>query len=338
MIFDQKDSLLLERLQDGMPLTENPYREIGKALNLSWKEVIARVWFLKDELKVIREMGGIFNSRSLGYYTALVGSSYPLNLLDKAADIINPHPGVTHNYIRDHTFNLWYTISSSSFKNLKATVNYLANLSKPKDILILPPVQVYKLRLLLGSKFEVREIQETSLNSYSSISLSEDEFKVGRVLQEDFPICRDPFKVLAEKASLKVSDFLKLTERLMELGVLRRIGAIVYPSKLGFKENVMVCWYIKDEEIKKHASFAASFKEISHCYVRECLPRWPYQLYTVIHTKTSEETNQIIEKLSFYIKPKDYQVLRSLKEYKKARPRLFNGEIESWERRIGFSK
>ena len=127
---DANDAALLGVLQETVPFTERPFADLGKRCGLSEDETLARVKALKEG-KVIRQISAIFDTRSLGYASSLVAAKIAPEKLDAAVAVINSHPGVSHNYLRNHEFNLWYTIAvpPTSKLGLEGTVDALHTLS-----------------------------------------------------------------------------------------------------------------------------------------------------------------------------------------------------------------
>src|SRR5947208_2596428 len=112
---DPVDSQLLNLLQTQIPLVERPFAVLGQQAGISEAEALERVKRLRNPAPparpIIRQISAIFDSKSLGYETTLVAAKIAEDKLDAAAAIINKHPGVSHNYRRNHAFNLWYTLA-----------------------------------------------------------------------------------------------------------------------------------------------------------------------------------------------------------------------------------
>src|SRR5215468_10742105 len=104
------DRELLNAVQWDFPLEPRPYAALGDRLGLAEPEVRARVAAVK-ELGVLRQLSAILDTRALGYNSSLVAAKIDAGRVDEAAAVISEHPGVSHNYKRNHAFNLWYTIA-----------------------------------------------------------------------------------------------------------------------------------------------------------------------------------------------------------------------------------
>jgi len=136
---------LLEILQRGVPLVDRPFLSMGTALGISERAAIERVAILRG--KVIRQISAIFDSRALGYQSCLVAAKVDESLIDQAAARISEHPGVSHNYRRNHSFNLWYTLAvpPGSRFGLEGTVDILHERSGADSMRLLPALKMYKI-------------------------------------------------------------------------------------------------------------------------------------------------------------------------------------------------
>ena len=119
---DNTDRALLNLLQEGLPLTEEPYRVLGEKLGgLTQQEVLARVIRLRED-GWIRRLSGFFHAASLGYHSLLCAMRVPEEHLEEMAALINTIPGITHNYLRDHELNMWFTLSCRSRAELDRVI------------------------------------------------------------------------------------------------------------------------------------------------------------------------------------------------------------------------
>ncbi len=140
---DDLDRQLLNVMQKDFPVCEQPFLEIGKKLNIGEKEVLARIQKLKSD-GLIRRIGGVFNSKNMGYKSSLLAAKVPLEKLEPAASYINRFPGVTHNYQRSHSYNLWFTLSASSPEKFNQIIGLIKKNTGIKDIAELPAINIFK--------------------------------------------------------------------------------------------------------------------------------------------------------------------------------------------------
>lgn len=142
---DNTDRRLLNLMQSEFPLSPTPWRDMAVSLGISEDELLARLQRMKDE-RIIRRIGGVMNSRQIGYHACLCAACLPEERLEEAAAIINPHPGVTHNYQREHKYNLWFTLTVRSAEELHRQLTQWEDELGIK-ILRLPALKLYKIKV-----------------------------------------------------------------------------------------------------------------------------------------------------------------------------------------------
>lgn len=140
------DKALLNAIQSDFPLTPEPFLDLGKKLNISEREVIERITRLKEE-GIIRRIGGNFNSRKINFTSTLCAAKVPEEKIDKFIDIVNGYKGVTHNYLRNHKYNIWFTFIAPDRDYIETALNDIADRSGVKDILNLPAIKMYKIKV-----------------------------------------------------------------------------------------------------------------------------------------------------------------------------------------------
>ena len=141
-------------------------------------------------------------------------------------------------------------------------------------------------------------------------------------VEDDLPLVSRPFEELAGKIGVPEEKIVEEVKRLMDSGVIRRFGAIVKHTRVGFKENAMVVWKMKEDQIVEIEKIVKEDRRISHVYIRKTYPgKWDYNLYTMLHARNETELAELIEKISDITGCDDFRVLRTLKEFKKSSPR-----------------
>ena len=141
---DNVDKRILNRIQSDFPITENPYSEVAHELGLTEEDVIERVQRLKEN-GIIRRIGGNFSPEKLGYVSTLCAGRVPSDKVDHFAEVVNSYPGVTHNYLRANTFNVWFTFIAPSRVAIEISLTEITKKSGV-EILNLPATDVYKIR------------------------------------------------------------------------------------------------------------------------------------------------------------------------------------------------
>ena len=149
-LMDAEDRRLLNRIQSDFPVTAQPYRTIGQELGMNEDEVIERVRRLKSA-GLIRRIGGNFSPEKLGFVSTLCAAKVPAEEVDRFAEIVNRFPGVTHNYLRENSFNVWFTFIAPSMAEIEANLAAIRDATGVDAIMNLPATRVFKIR----AKFDV---------------------------------------------------------------------------------------------------------------------------------------------------------------------------------------
>lgn len=330
------DRKLLTRIQDDFPLHERPFQVFGKDYGISEEEALERIQAMKQS-NIIRQISAIFDTRSMGYKSSLVAAKADPQRIRDTAEVINEHPGVTHNYRRNHEFNLWFTIAVTphSQLGLEKTVELVGILSKAQSIRIMPTLKLYKIGVNLDMTVDVNLAKsEDSIYNEEKVNrqeLSKEDIAVILELQEDIQLIHEPFKSMAQNLGISQERLFDMAKELVQKGKMRRFAAILHHRRAGFMANAMGVWNVPPDQIDEMGSMMAKFKAVSHCYRRPTYPDWPYALFSMVHGKTEEECEKILETIAQETGIKDHQALYSTTEYKKTRMKYFSPEFDAWE-------
>jgi glutamate-1-semialdehyde 2,1-aminomutase len=320
---------LLDLLQRDFPLTIRPFAAIGERLGLTEQEVLARVRRLKppEKARLIRQISAIFDTSGLGYETTLVAMQVPPHAVDQAAAATSRHPRVSHNYQRDHTWNLWFTLAVPPDGDLQTTVDALVREAGGYPYRLFPALRVFKIGVHLdmegGANISPADIPQTSPTSPPPTPNARDRAFI-RELQEDIEIVPQPFAAVAQRLGVSQQEVLDWLQHARAAGWLRRFAAILHQREAGYVANGMVVWRVPEDSIERVAAVATSLPQVSHCYQRPTYPDWPYNLFTMIHAKTREGCRALAQKISQDTGVSDYVILFSTKEYKKAHLKYFD--------------
>lgn len=336
---DDIDRQLLTQLQKDIPLETRPFEAIGKKIGVDGAEVLLRINRLKTG-KVIRQISAIFDTKSLGYKSTLVAMRFPEDKLDQGAAVINQHPGVSHNYRRNHDFNLWFTVAVPPADSLEEHIQILHEASGADKTLILPTLKLFKIGVKLDltgkeSKQEnPDEIYDERRRRKTAPDLTPLEIDVIRVLQEDLPLTDEPYRRMAAELNLTENQLFETAKSFIQRGYLRRFAAILHHRQAGFAANAMVVWQVAEEKQDEVGSKMALFREVSHCYKRPVYPEFPYSLYTMIHAPKVSDCEKIAEQIEEKVGKWARFSLLSTKEYKKIRLKYFTKELDEWRGRF----
>ena len=143
---DEIDKSILNEIQSGFPITQRPFKALGEQLNLSEDEIIDRVKSLKSE-GIIRRIGGNFNSRNLDFSSTLCAARVPDEKLERFVEVVNSYKGVTHNYLRDNDYNVWFTVIAQERDAIEVCLAEISNKTGVPDILNLPSIKMFKIKV-----------------------------------------------------------------------------------------------------------------------------------------------------------------------------------------------
>ncbi len=338
----QSDRRLLHLLQSGVPLVREPYAEMAARLDTDEPALLDRLSVLRAEGGLIREISGIFDAASLGYDQTLVALRVADERLDHAGRTAAAHPGVSHCYHREGRYNLWFTLAVSprSGLGLSGTADALARGAGAESHLLLPALKRYKLYVRFG-EFDPAESDRISPQTdvpdgpppSPAVDLTEEQVRAIAALQADLPNTSDPFAPVAEGAGLDADVLLVHAADMLAAGYLRRYAAVLHHQRAGAKANVMVAWEVSEPAADSAGAKCAQHPAVSHCFLRPCAPDWSYNLYTMIHGRSRQDCEMTVAELAAETGLARRAELRTLREYKKQRIRLFSGEEAAWEKR-----
>jgi DNA-binding Lrp family transcriptional regulator len=297
---------------------------------------MARVQRLLDK-RIIREITPIFDTRALGYQSMLVAAKVDAEHPHRAAQIINSHPGVTHNYLRNHDFNLWFTIAvePGSKLGLDGTLDVLAAETGAQSIRQLPTLKLFKIRMDLemegGTDALAAPGEAVEPLELDPIAVSDEDVATIVATQGPMPVVPEPYAPAAERLGVSQDDVLARLGSLRERGGLRRVAAILYHRRAGFSANGMGVWKVPEAEILDTGKRMAAFRGISHCYQRPTYPDWPYSVFTMAHGRSKEECDAILDSIAAATGITERATLYSSTEFKKVRMLYFTDEFRRWE-------
>lgn len=362
---------LLAIIQDGFPLVERPYLRLAEMLNcdggkdavendagakcanlaVSEQEVFDDVEKMRVS-GVIRRIGGVYDSKKLGFISRLCAGKVPASSLDfsaephsqtpmeKFAAVVMSEPAITHNYIRSHEYNVWFTVIVENESAIQTVVDRVCSETDLHDVHVLTATKKYKINTVMGKgtnrHSEDRRAEESS-NFLRTLSEA-DKFRI-HIACDDIPHTLTPFKDWGVSCDELCEDL--VAKRM------RRFGAILRHQDAGFPCNAMVCFRLdekrmtsgecelnemlaesrhsedrRDEESSKIKSLAKKHF-VSHCYERPVFENFPYNLYAMMHAQTPEELYGYIKESVSLLDNPEYVVLHSLKELKKTSFRFF---------------
>jgi DNA-binding Lrp family transcriptional regulator len=337
---DEHDKRLMNVLQSHFPLEPEPWPAIAAAAELPVADAMARTERLLHG-RIIREITPIFDTRALGYASMLVAAKVDAANPQRAAKIVNSHPGVSHNYLRTHDFNLWFTIATppDSELGLEGTLDVLQRLTGAESIRQLPTLVLFKINMNLEMEGDtpdlVKRIEAAPPRELEAQPYDDFDVAVIRALQGPMAVTERPYDVAAREVGISTVAFIEHLEGMRERKILRRVAAILFHRRAGFSANGMGVWKVPEEEVLDVGGRMAAVRGISHCYQRPTYEDWPYSVFTMAHGRSKEECDAILDSIADMtgLHGEDRATLYSSTEYKKIRLHYFTPDYAEWEKR-----
>jgi len=334
---DDVDRRVLNLMQGSFPLDPRPYAAVAREAQLSEDEVMGRVQRLLHE-RIIRQVTPIFDTRALGYGSMLVAAKVDGEHPWRAAKIINSHPGVSHNYLRNHEFNMWFTLAveSDSKLGMQGTLDLLQELTGAQSIRQLPTLKLFKIRMDLEMESDTKALASEGVAQAPvqllGVPYDERDEDVIRATQGDLPVVAEPYAQAAQQLGMTQAQLLEHLAGMKERGILRRVAAILFHRRAGFSANGMGVWKVPDERIAELGPRMAAFRGISHCYQRPTYEDWPYSVFTMAHGRSKEECDAILDAIAGEFDITERATLYSSTEFKKIRLLYFTEDFKAWEK------
>jgi DNA-binding Lrp family transcriptional regulator len=335
---DETDKRLMNLLQSSFPLDPEPFALVAAAAELELDDVLARTNRLLEG-RIIREITPIFDTRALGYESMLVAAKVDSEHPQRAAQIVNAHPGVSHNYLRTHDFNLWFTIATppDSRLGLKGTLEALMEETGAESMRELPTLTLFKINMNLemekGTDALAAAVEAAPPRELEPQPYDEDDIALIRALQGPMAAVERPYDEAAAELGISTEEMLERLRGMVDRKILRRVAAILFHRRAGFSANGMGVWRVPEDEVLEVGAKMASFRGISHCYQRPTYPDWPYSVFTMAHGRSKEECDAILDSIAAEcgMGPEDRATLYSSTEYKKIRLHYFTDDYAAWE-------
>jgi DNA-binding Lrp family transcriptional regulator len=335
---DETDKRLMNLLQSSFPLDPEPFALIAGEAELELEDLLARTRRLLDE-RIIREITPIFDTRALGYESMLVAAKVDAENPQRAAAAVNAHPGVSHNYLRTHDFNLWFTIAvpPDSELGMEGSLEALMRETGAESMRQLPTLTLFKINMNLemegGTEALAAAVEAAPPRELERQPYDERDVATIQAMQGPMEAVERPYDAAAEELGISTDELLERLRGMVDRKLLRRVAAILYHRRAGFSANGMGVWKVPEEEIMETGGRMASFRGISHCYQRPTYEDWPYSVFTMAHGRSKEECDAILDSIAEEcgMGPEDRATLYSSTEYKKIRLRYFTDDSVRWD-------
>lgn len=324
------EQMLLNDYQHDFPCVPEPYKAIADQLYVSESSVLDSFRKLITNGSISR-IGPVFAPGAIGAST-LAALAVPAHTLSEIADWISSLPETNHNYEREHTYNLWFVVTTPNVFRLNALVSEISEKTQ-LPMLNLPLLEQFHIDLgfeLLqhGMDSGMRRGRVAGANKALPSILDKAQYELIERIQSGLPLVSRPFAHIWPNNPSKEREALEQISAWKDSGTIKRFGVVVRHHELGFDSNAMVVWDVPDEKVSELGALVAQFPDVTLCYRRpRQLPEWPYNLFCMIHGKNRDEVLYRIQTLSEEMKLSDYpsKVLFSKQRYKQRGARyVFN--------------
>jgi len=305
---------LCNALQEGLPICSRPFDDLAKFLNTDERKVLQGIKELK-KVGVIRRICTLINYRALGKTSTLVAAHIPEENLQEVTEAVNSLRGVSHNYLRSHYYNLWFTLQAESLEQIEVT---LSNLSGRLgiDFYSLPVRRAFKLDVRFDTEGQLLSQDVEQPPKGETVELDENQKRILSKLQDELDVIAEPFNFLCSEV-LEKQEVLRIIAELIDKGVIRRIAAVLDHRKLGFVANVLFACEVPRDKIVEAGKRLARFGIVSHCYERKTFRDWPYNLFAMMHGRSMGEIQHVINKFVEAEKIDSFELLPTAAELKK---------------------
>lgn len=284
--------------QGNFPLESRPFAIAAKQLGCTEHELLDTAIKLRAK-KILTRFGPLYDALRLGGGLTLAALSVPEKRYKLITKLINSYPEVAHNYRREHKLNMWFVLATEKPEQISPTLYSIEqetglsvyNFPKQEEFYIGLWLHLYEDNKLATVPIPVQVRKRAALLS-ARFSIDEMDKKLIRQTQAGLPIVQTPYEDIAKTLCLPETEVLQRFNRMLQSGIIRRIGAVPNHYKLGLSANGMTVWDISDDHLLKIGELVGQLDFVSHCYQRpRNLPFWPYNFFAMVHGHSRNEVD-----------------------------------------------
>lgn len=319
---------LLNNWQRDFPLLGEPFAHIAARQDMTTQAVIEGYRSLLADGALSR-IGGVFGAGT-GGAALLSAMAVPVARLDEVAQAVSSHPGVNHNYQREHHFNLWFVMTGRDAQCVEQAMQHLETVTG-LPALRLRMERAY--RIDLG--FDLRhKTAGHGIDAHTTlpVPVTDDEWALAALVEDGLPLIERPFDAWAQALNTSPHAVISTLKAWLEHGTLRRFGAIVRHHELGFDANAMTVFDVPDALVDDCGMALAREAGITLAYRRERASGWPYNLYCMVHGRDRDSVRAVIERVTATCGLQDHPraTLFSCKRFKQTGARRFRDLPLDW--------
>jgi DNA-binding Lrp family transcriptional regulator len=295
---DELSRQFLNRYQGGFPIEEQPFARVAKELGSDATTLIERVEALLNQ-GILSRFGPLYDASSMGGSISLAAMSVPDKRFDEIADLVNALPEVAHNYQREHELNMWFVIATETPELLQRAIDRIEQ-SANLPVYNFPKLQTFYLglQIYLDESGGVVTQPIPGPIKQGGMVIDEMDRSIVQATQQGLPLQKAPYTEVAANCGCDTETVLRRMQRMLDRGVIRRIGAVPNHYRLGLKGNGMSVWDVEDERLQELGARVGRLDFVSHCYQRpRHPPLWPYNLFAMVHGHNRDEVNAKLEEI-----------------------------------------
>jgi len=283
----------INQWQGNFPLAEQPFAIVAAELGITGEELISLIRDLLEQ-GFLSRFGPLYDASSMGGSITLAALSVPEDIYETVARKVNAMPEVAHNYQREHRLNMWFVIAAETADLLHTTIDRIEQ-EVNLPVYNFPKLQTFYLGLWLqlDEDDKVSTIPVPGPLKQGGMIIDELDRKIVQATQAGLPLQAEPYSEIAADCGCDTQTLIERMQRMLDCGVIRRIGAVPNHYRLGLQANGMSVWDVNDERLLELGSRVGRLEFVSHCYERpRHLPLWPYNLFAMVHGYDRDEVMQ----------------------------------------------
>ncbi|MCP4187441.1 MAG: Lrp/AsnC family transcriptional regulator [Gammaproteobacteria bacterium] len=289
---------IINHYQGGFPIVERPFAEMAKQLNSNENEMIDSIRNMLSD-KTLSRFGPLFNAGCLGGGLTLAAMSVAEQDFDRVTDQVNSLAEVAHNYRREHNLNMWFVIATETTDGIGDTISTIQSMTGLK-VYNFPKIREFYVGLWL----ELDDQGKVSTRSFESSRQQVGEIdgldrEIIRSSQAGLALVPTPFTEIAHLLNCDAETVIARFVRMLDSGIIRRVGVVPNHYQLGLRANGMSVWNVNDDQLERLGEKIGQLDFVSHCYQRpRCEPIWSYNLFAMVHGHHHDEVHSKVQQIS----------------------------------------
>lgn len=293
---DELARQFLNRYQGGFPIEEQPFADIAAEFDTDANTLVTSIQGMLDDGTLSR-FGPLYDASSMGGSITLAAMSVPQDRFDEIAEMVNAMPEVAHNYQREHDLNMWFVIATETAELLQQAIERIEQ-SANLPVYNFPKLQTFYLglQIYVDASGGVCTKPIPGPLKQGGMIIDELDRSIVQATQEGLPLQKAPYTEVASICGCDTDTVLQCMRRMLDRGVIRRIGAIPNHYRLGLHGNGMSVWDVNDDKLQELGARVGRLDFVSHCYERpRHPPLWPYNLFAMVHGHDRDEVSDKLD-------------------------------------------